>query len=849
MKFIRYIALLFVSFISLFITDEVRADGEWLVDELWSYGDDEVLSVAISEDGEYLVAGTSRDNPSGDGRVILFGNENNTPIWQYNTGDYDIGTIDISANGRYIVAGSTSSGSNSGIYLFDRYSNFPIWTYTTGWKINSIDISKDGNYIVAGSEDANVYVFGIESNEPLWIYGSQNGIDTVAISADGQYIVAGEVSNGYFFSKNSSTPLWTIYTGPRYVAISDNGEYSAFGSFSNDNLYVYNKEGTLLKYYDQGEYDIDSVSMSSDGRVIATTNSGGVLCVTSQDDEGNYSPSSETWCNDHGHGETPGVISANGEIIVTSPDGSNGGIYHWNSWMENRINYTSAYDTVNSIALSANGEYLIVGTESHIRFLRYKLPPVALIEDINRESLRFDSMITFTGSVIYNYGDFNIYEWNSSIDGLLSADLNFTTSYLSPGEHIISFRALSNDGRWSGWDSTTVVVHENKRPVSSIESIIAEGGQLLFEGSAEDGDGDISEYEWMSSLDGLLSNKSTFQTSVNLLTGGNHSIFFRAKDNDGLWGNYNSSEIYVVRDRDEDGINDEIDDFPDNSTEWKDNDGDGYGDNLADIFPNNPDEWQDADGDGYGDNLADAFPNNSEEWSDADQDGVGDNSDAFPNNRYQWSDSDNDGIGDGDDAFPYDPNEWEDWDGDGIGDNTDAFPKNYYEWKDSDGDGIGDNSDILINTPNNYIYIISVPIIIIIGTIAIELLSRDSLKNTQEKLIEFIDEGIENKNISSAKENTENLSGLVLFSSPLKEAKNLVTTTLKMKTEAIQALEKISLLRNNSSEMEKEKINVDDFNKEIDKIEKQLLKQTKKDFGEKYLKVIKKEALEKEEKK
>ena len=80
--------------------------------------------------------------------------------------------------------------------------------------------------------------------------------------------------------------------------------------------------------------------------------------------------------------------------------------------MENRINYTSAYGTVNSIALSANGEYLIVGTESHIRFLRYKLPPVALIEDINRESLRFDSMITFTGSVIYNYGDFNIYEWN-----------------------------------------------------------------------------------------------------------------------------------------------------------------------------------------------------------------------------------------------------------------------------------------------------------------------------------------------------------------------------------------------------------------------------------------------------
>ena len=79
MKFMRLIVLLFVSFISLLITDEVRADSEWLVDELWNYNVDEhVLSVSISENGEYIVAGTNNGpTPNiNDGVIFLFENNN-----------------------------------------------------------------------------------------------------------------------------------------------------------------------------------------------------------------------------------------------------------------------------------------------------------------------------------------------------------------------------------------------------------------------------------------------------------------------------------------------------------------------------------------------------------------------------------------------------------------------------------------------------------------------------------------------------------------------------------------------------------------------------------------------------
>lgn len=113
----------------------------------------------------------------------------------------------------------------------------------------------------------------------------------------------------------------------------------------------------------------------------------------------------------------------------------------------------------------------------------------------------------------------------------------------------------------------------------------------------------------------------------------------------------------VNLDRDGDGVNDDVDAFPDDPTEWADSDGDGVGDN-ADVFPNDPSEWADADGDGYGDNI-DFFDDDPTEWQDSDGDSYGDNSDAFPNDPNEWSDRDGDGVGDNSDAYPDDPSRYQ----------------------------------------------------------------------------------------------------------------------------------------------------------------------------------------------
>ena len=215
------------------------------------------------------------------------------------------------------------------------------------------------------------------------------------------------------------------------------------------------------------------------------------------------------------------------------------------------------------------------------------------------------------------------------------------------------------------------------------------------------------------------------------------------------YGTSNRNSTYGCEDSDFDGWADYEDMYVNDSSQWKDTDGDGYGDELngfqgdacpknagssmldrfgcrdtdndgwsdnGDALPENPTQWLDRDGDGYGDNDTeeateiDLFPSDGTQWNDTDGDGHGDNpygtqGDWFPSDPTRWMDSDRDGVADDDDLFDNDATQWDDRDGDGYGDETngnrpDAFPDDPLEWKDTDDDGIGDNSDDLPFNPS-----------------------------------------------------------------------------------------------------------------------------------------------------
>ena len=201
----------------------------------------------------------------------------------------------------------------------------------------------------------------------------------------------------------------------------------------------------------------------------------------------------------------------------------------------------------------------------------------------------------------------------------------------------------------------------------------------------------------------------------------------RDSDSDGFGDNVNGTNgdscsaeygrslfggIFGCWDSDNDGWADSIDQFSDDSSQWNDSDGDGFGDNLfgrnGDFCPNESGTslinylgCLDSDSDGYAD-VIDDFPQNNLIWSDEDGDGVDDDSDTFPFDIGQWADRDGDGYGDNpyggstSDAFPDEATQWSDIDGDGYGDNPngfngDAFIADPTQWSDADGDGFGDN--------------------------------------------------------------------------------------------------------------------------------------------------------------
>ncbi|MDA7845713.1 hypothetical protein N9A87_01535, partial [Euryarchaeota archaeon] len=162
-------------------------------------------------------------------------------------------------------------------------------------------------------------------------------------------------------------------------------------------------------------------------------------------------------------------------------------------------------------------------------------------------------------------------------------------------------------------------------------------------------------------------------------------------------------DVYGCPDDDNDGSSQENDSFPDDPTQWQDMDGDNYGDN-----PNgtNPDACVSVIGTSFIDRFG---------CPDEDGDGASDENDLWLGDATQWFDSDGDGFGDNPDGTASDdcPTVYgtsqfgtsqgcPDADNDGYGDGGDAFPNQPSQWSDQDGDGWGDNETAGAYKPDHW---------------------------------------------------------------------------------------------------------------------------------------------------
>ncbi len=240
-----------------------------------------------------------------------------------------------------------------------------------------------------------------------------------------------------------------------------------------------------------------------------------------------------------------GVVFRDNDLIVFSGlgDDVNGVVesYHWVSSVDGTLGDSMTFNSTalsvgtHDITLTVTDDDGQTGDDTiSITVLDNDMPTASIMAPTDNDNFKDGQTILFSGlggdEVITGYA------WSSNIDGLIGNLSSFSTSDLSLGEHIITFRVFDDDGQ-SGSDSITITINPLVAPTASIVSPLdgtdyKDGQTVLFSGVGTDTDGVISSYYWSSSIDGVIGNSSSFSSSN--LSVGLHTITFRVVDDDSL---------------------------------------------------------------------------------------------------------------------------------------------------------------------------------------------------------------------------------------------------------------------------------------------------------------------------
>jgi hypothetical protein len=130
----------------------------------------------------------------------------------------------------------------------------------------------------------------------------------------------------------------------------------------------------------------------------------------------------------------------------------------------------------------------------------------------------------------------------------LGQELTLSFEMPTAGEYF--FRIYDANNNFSVQPYTLIVngaQFSSYAPVAIIDSVAPNpaitGQAVLIEGHGEDTGGSIVGYAWRSSIDGLLSESRVF--SLDNLSTGRHTLYFKVKDNDQNWSPETSTLLYV----------------------------------------------------------------------------------------------------------------------------------------------------------------------------------------------------------------------------------------------------------------------------------------------------------------
>ena len=650
---------------------------------------DQALEVDYSPDGAMIAVVIGRSGNSGtNGEVQIYHSSNGTEITSFNPSSADrFYSVDWSPDSSRIVIGGRED-----VWVYDTNTWSQNATRNTNrGAINSVAWSPDGNSIAVceawESSGARVRMLDFPSMNERWVYSSSTSCNTVIFSPDSTLVAA---SHTYYQSDGASIRIFQTHATSATIVDTLSAPRPGgctSGGGGNDCGTIYG-----IDWHSDGMYIISAHGRNDEGiyhwKVDPDLDNDGVL---NQDDAFPEDGSQWNDTDNDGYGDNPLPANQGDECPNT----------YGTSWQD-RFGCPDGdgdgYSNDGDVFPDDHYQWADSDSDGHGDNYYYEVQPLTELH-------------------IHQSGDafpMNPTQWNDT-DGDGWGDNYDNASWTSIRP--VDDPSTPDDEGWPG-EYNSAATQVDKFPLFRYQWADSDGDWIGDEPNTPLSDG--CPYTWGNSSEDRVGCEDT--------------------DGDG-WSNPTPDwPAHPTGDADA---------FPDDPTQWRDSDGDGFGDNTS---GNNPDECPgehgtssidrigcpDADGDGVS-NAGDPFPTDGTQWEDRDGDNCGDNPlgnnpDVFPDDSSQCTDSDGDGYGDkpispNGDFFPNDPTQWSDLDGDGYGDNSDgnngdqcpelygestipaargcpdsdndgvvdpfdAFPEDFYQQTDNDGDGWGDNQAV-----------------------------------------------------------------------------------------------------------------------------------------------------------
>ena len=526
---------------------------------LWAEGSKEwdkggflagLYGIDISEDGSNITAVDRRN-------VYFFNKGSSTEVWNENFAAQEMSTVSISPDGRYIAAG-TFSGN---VYVFLTSNKDDVWYHSDALdgKITGIDFSGDSSHLVIGTESGRVHVYPSSGGDPITMF-QPNEVTCVSAGLNSKYYTYGtEEGMLTVFDGIVGSDIWQKNIGGVVTDCTFNGKGTyVFAGSDNKKLVLANVTTGDEVWRVNAVSAVTSVSLSYRGENLLVGTESGISLFYEQLLD-NQAPIASIDIID------PSIALPGEEITFTGSGTDIDGFvsnYHWSSSIDGNLSISDNF-TISNLTMGLHTIFFMVqddeGRWSYPvtmeigvgDFPEVSILSVSSCSDLANCMISLGDTISISASASSTTSDditMETFEWFSSLDGPISNTLNLTSSELSLGTHILTFRAKNSVGFWSANVSVNVVV--NAVPIIELDSIspnpviAGEEAQITVIGS--DADNDLLSYFWYTESVTLFNedNKALFSSAST--DQGDHIISVYAQDSKGAVSNTLNLTISII---------------------------------------------------------------------------------------------------------------------------------------------------------------------------------------------------------------------------------------------------------------------------------------------------------------